>query len=171
MLTMMTMQSPVGELRLVVRVDALAGVYLPDQAMPAAPLAARPTRVLADAADQLTAFFAGERQSFDLALDPVGTGFQQLGWSALRKIPFGETWTYGQLARAIGRPAASRAVGAANSKNPLSIIVPCHRVIGASGQLTGYAGGMAAKRWLLDHERGHCASMRAARGPSPLLLS
>jgi len=110
--------------------------------------------VLADAAIQLTEFFAGDRQEFALALKPVGTNFQQLVWSALRKIPFGETWTYGQLARAIGRPSASRAVGAANSKNPLSIIVPCHRVIGASGELTGYAGGMPAKRWLLDHERG-----------------
>ena len=158
MLTMMTMQSPLGELRLVAGVDELAGVYLPDQEVPAAQLTVRPTRVLAAAAAQLTEFFAGERQEFALALNPVGTSFQQLVWSALRKIPFGETWTYGQLARAIGRPSASRAVGAANSKNPLSIIVPCHRVIGASGELTGYAGGMLAKRWLLDHERAHSMS-------------
>jgi methylated-DNA-[protein]-cysteine S-methyltransferase len=74
-------------------------------------------------------------------------------WSALTRIPFGETWTYGALATAIDRPSASRAVGAANGKNPLSIIVPCHRVIGASGELTGYAGGMPAKKWLLEHER------------------
>lgn len=165
MLTTMTMRSPLGELCLVARVDELAGVYLPDQPMPAGPRGARPTPVLADAAAQLTEFFAGERQTFALALHLVGTNFQQLVWSALQKIPFGETWTYGQLARAIGRPSASRAVGAANSKNPLSIIVPCHRVIGASGELTGYAGGMAAKRWLFDHERGHSmgASLTAWR--------
>lgn len=170
MLTMIMMPSPLGALRLVARVDELVGVYLPDQPMPVASVAV-PTRVLAAAAAQLTEFFAGERQEFELALQPVGTNFQQLVWSALRKIPFGETWTYGELARAIGRPSASRAVGAANSKNPLSIIVPCHRVIGASGELTGYAGGMAAKRWLLDHERGHGRIMRSAHGPSSLLLS
>lgn len=160
MLTMMTMQSPLGELRLVARLDELVGVYLPDQAAPVAPPIALPTRVLADAASQLAEFFAGERQQFELALHPVGTSFQQLVWTALTRIPFGETWTYGQLARAIGRPSASRAVGAANCKNPLSIIVPCHRVIGASGELTGYAGGMPAKRWLLDHERAHCSSQQ-----------
>ncbi len=170
MLTMMTMQSPLGELRLVAGVDELVGVYLPDQPMTAVPLTARPTRMLVDTAAQLGEFFAGERQEFDLALQPIGTNFQQLVWRALRKIPFGETWTYGQLARAIGRPSASRAVGAANSKNPLSIIVPCHRVIGASGELTGYAGGMAAKRWLLDHERGPTTSKQCPHEPSSLLL-
>ncbi|MEO8707036.1 MAG: methylated-DNA--[protein]-cysteine S-methyltransferase [Kofleriaceae bacterium] len=89
---------------------------------------------------------------FDLPLAPRGSGFQELVWRALVAIPFGETRSYGELARAIGRPAASRAVGSANSKNPISIIVPCHRVIASSGELTGYAGGMAAKRWLIDHE-------------------
>ncbi len=110
--------------------------------------------MLAEAADQLAQYFAGERTEFDLAVAAVGTSFQQLVWRALTTIPFGETWTYGELARAIGRPSASRAVGSANSKNPLGIIVPCHRVIGTSGELTGYAGGMAAKKWLLGHERG-----------------
>ncbi len=127
--------------------------------------------MLAEAAEQLTAYFAGERQEFALALHPVGTSFQLLVWSALRKIPFGTTWTYGELARSIGRPSASRAVGAANSKNPLSIIVPCHRVIGASGELTGYAGGMAAKRWLLDHERGHRTTLQCPHDAPSLLLS
>nr|MBA3456047.1 methylated-DNA--[protein]-cysteine S-methyltransferase [Deltaproteobacteria bacterium] len=139
MLTMMTMQSPLGALRLVARLGELVGVYLPDQIAPAAPAVTRPAPVLDAAASQLVEFFAGKRQGFVLALNPSGTNFQQLVWSTLTRIPFGETWTYGQLARAIGRPSASRAVGAANSKNPLSIIVPCHRVIGASGELTGYA--------------------------------
>lgn len=154
MLTMMTMQSPVGALRLFARGDQLAGVYLPDQRAPAASAPAGDgPRILAIAAAQLEEYFARTRTSFDLPLAPVGTGFQQLVWRALTTIPFGETWTYGALATAIARPSASRAVGAANGRNPLSIIVPCHRVIGASGELTGYAGGMAAKKWLLEHER------------------
>ena len=170
---MMTMQSPLGALRLLARVDELVGVYLPgqlpgqsDQPAPDAAPVERPTRVLGAAAEQIAEFFAGERQEFDLALHPVGTNFQQLVWRALTRIPYGETWTYGQLARAIGRPSASRAVGFANSKNPLSIIVPCHRVIGASGELTGYAGGMPAKRWLLDHERAHSICMQCPQAPS-----
>jgi methylated-DNA-[protein]-cysteine S-methyltransferase len=110
--------------------------------------------VLARAAAQLAEYFAGTRRTFDLPLAPRGTGFQRIVWHALAKIPYGETRSYGELARAIGRPAASRAVGAANGKNPLSIVVPCHRVVGASGELTGYAGGVATKRWLLDHEAG-----------------
>jgi len=126
--------------------------------------------VLAAAAAQLTEYFAGERQQFDLALAGVGTNFQQLVWRALTTIPYGETWTYGELARAIGRPSASRAVGAANSKNPLGIIVPCHRVIGASGELTGYAGGVAAKQWLLEHERARATSARHPPAQASLLL-
>ena len=169
MLTMITMQSPLGALRLVARVDELVGVYLPEQPAPEAAAADRPTRVLAAGATQLAEYFAGERQEFELALHPTGTNFQQLVWRALTRIPFGETWTYGELARAIGRPSASRAVGFANSKNPLSIIVPCHRVIGASGELTGYAGGMPAKRWLLDHERAYSSSMQWPQAPSSLL--
>ena len=90
---------------------------------------------------------------FDVPLAPRGTGFQARVWEQLARIPFGETRSYGELARALGRPSAWRAVGAANGKNPISIVVPCHRVIAASGALTGYAGGVAAKRWLLDHER------------------
>jgi methylated-DNA-[protein]-cysteine S-methyltransferase len=117
--------------------------------------------VLTVAARQLAEYFAGARHVFDLALAPVGTPFQRLVWRALAAIPFGETRAYGEIARAIGRSAASRAVGAANGKNPFAIVVPCHRVIGASGELTGYAGGMAAKRWLLAHER-HGASAQLA---------
>ncbi len=101
---------------------------------------------------QLTEYFLGQRASFNLPLDAEGTEFQQKVWQKLYQIPFGESWSYGQLARAIGNKNASRAVGAANGKNPISIIVPCHRVIGANGSLTGYAGGLAAKQWLLKHE-------------------
>jgi len=103
-------------------------------------------------AEQLAEYFAGERREFELPIAPRGTGFQERVWQALVAIRFGETRSYRELAQAIGRPAASRAVGTANAKNPISIIVPCHRVIAASGELTGYAGGLPAKRWLLDHE-------------------
>ncbi|QCR18451.1 methylated-DNA--[protein]-cysteine S-methyltransferase [Agrococcus sp. SGAir0287] len=109
---------------------------------------------LAPAAAQLREYLAGERTAFDLALDPVGTPFQLRVWEALRAIPFGETRTYGWLAASIGQPTAVRAVGLANSRNPISIVVPCHRVVGASGALTGYAGGLACKRALLDLEAG-----------------
>ncbi|HVI00310.1 MAG TPA: methylated-DNA--[protein]-cysteine S-methyltransferase, partial [Enhygromyxa sp.] len=108
--------------------------------------------ILRKAAVQLEQWFAGERQAFDLPLAAAGTGFQRTVWSALQAIPFGQTRSYGQLAIDLGRPQASRAVGAANGRNPIPIVVPCHRVIGQDGSLTGYAGGLAAKRWLLAHE-------------------
>lgn len=101
---------------------------------------------------QLDEYFKGQRAEFDLPIKANGTNFQQTVWQTLCKIPFGETWNYGQLATAIGNKNASRAVGAANGKNPISIIVPCHRVIGANGTLTGYAGGLKIKEWLLKHE-------------------
>jgi O-6-methylguanine DNA methyltransferase len=106
-----------------------------------------------DVCAQLGAYFRGERRSFDLPLSMAGTPFQQRVWQALRDIPFGETVSYGEVARRIGAPDAFRAVGAANGQNPVPIIVPCHRVIGASGALTGFGGGIERKRWLLDHER------------------
>ncbi|MBM3140105.1 MAG: methylated-DNA--[protein]-cysteine S-methyltransferase [Chloroflexi bacterium] len=105
------------------------------------------------AVEQLRAYFAGSRLRFDLALAPRGTVFQREVWRELSAIAPGETRSYGDVARAIGRPGASRAVGAANSRNPLAIVVPCHRVIGADGTLTGYASGLDRKRWLLEHER------------------
>jgi len=157
MIAMLTIPSPLGALRLYADADELIGVHLPDQRAPDA--VPRTTDVLACAASQLAEYFAGARHAFDLPLAPRGTGFQRLVWHALVAIPYGETRSYGQLAHAIGRPAAARAVGAANAKNPLAIVVPCHRVIGASGDLTGYAGGMDAKRWLLAHEHA-----RPARG-------
>jgi methylated-DNA-[protein]-cysteine S-methyltransferase len=150
-LSTITMPSPLGALRLFGDAGALRGVYLPEQP---APQHAEPheTPVLARARAQLTEYFAGTRHAFDLPVAPTGTPFQQRVWRALAAIPFGETRSYGALAAALGSPSGSRAVGAANARNPCPIVVPCHRVIGASGALTGYAGGMAAKRWLLAHE-------------------
>ena len=102
---------------------------------------------------QIRAFFAGELQRFDLSLQPQGTEFQRRVWRALLEIPYGQTISYGELARRLGNPAASRAVGLANGSNPIAIIIPCHRVIGSNGKLTGYGGGLENKRWLLDFER------------------
>ena len=109
--------------------------------------------VLREPVRQLQAFFAGELRDFDLPLKPRGTPFQQRVWKLLCEIPFGETISYGELARRAGNPAASRAVGLANGSNPIAIIIPCHRVIGSNGKLTGYGGGLDNKRWLLDFER------------------
>jgi methylated-DNA-[protein]-cysteine S-methyltransferase len=109
---------------------------------------------LAGLGDQLDAYFAGTLTRFDLPLAPVGTEWQRRVWDALTDIPYGETVSYAELAARIGRPSACRAVGAANGRNPISVIVPCHRVVGTSGSLTGYGGGIERKAWLLDHERG-----------------
>jgi methylated-DNA-[protein]-cysteine S-methyltransferase len=147
-----TIDSPLGPLQLLATDAGLAAIHLPN----GAPLDGErcETPLLAAAAAQLREYFAGTRTVFDLPLDAAtGTEFQRRVWQVLVTIPFGETWSYGKLARAIGQPTASRAVGAANGANPLAIVVPCHRVIGANGTLTGYAGGMAAKQWLLAHEQ------------------
>jgi methylated-DNA-[protein]-cysteine S-methyltransferase len=115
---------------------------------------AHPT--LAAAAQQLREYFSGQRQSFDLPLQPAwGTPFQHDVWQALQRIPFGRTSTYGDIARDIGNPKAVRAVGAAIGQNPLTIVVPCHRVVGANGSLTGFAGGLDRKQYLLSHEATH----------------
>jgi methylated-DNA-[protein]-cysteine S-methyltransferase len=108
----------------------------------------------AEAARQLQAYFVGELKQFELELDVGGTPFQRRVWTALLGIPYGATTTYGRLAEQLGEPRAMRAVGLANGRNPISIIIPCHRVIGANGSLTGYGGGLARKQWLLAHERG-----------------
>lgn len=151
---LMTIDSPLGVLRLVGSATELTGVYLPVQAGPASnDVEPGATPLLERVAAQLAEYFAGERTSFDVPLAPRGTPFQTRVWDALTTIPYGVVRSYGELARMLGKPAASRAVGTANAKNPISIIVPCHRVIAASGELTGYAGGLAAKQWLLDHER------------------
>lgn len=108
--------------------------------------------LIQQARKQFTEYFAGQLQTFDLPLAAQGTEFQHKVWLQLRQIPYSLTWNYGQLAHALGQPTAARAVGMANGKNPLSIVVPCHRVIGKNQQLTGYAGGLERKAWLLDHE-------------------
>lgn len=108
--------------------------------------------ILQRTAAQLDEYFAGTRTAFDIPLDLEGTGFQLAAWHALADIPYGATTTYGRQARALGSPTAARAVGAANGANPVCIVLPCHRVIGANGSLTGFGGGLAIKQWLLDHE-------------------
>ena len=146
--------TPIGPLGLVGDGAALLQVRLPERGAPAALADAgrRDDAALAEARAQLEAWFAGERQDFELELAAVGSPFQQRVWAALRTIPYGRTTSYGAIAAQLGRPTASRAVGAANGRNPLPIIVPCHRVIGADGALTGFGGGLACKRWLLEHE-------------------
>jgi methylated-DNA-[protein]-cysteine S-methyltransferase len=148
------MPSPVGALTLVASDAGLAAVLWEDDAPGRVRLdfAAGDHPVLRDAERQLGEYFAGTRTTFDLALDFTGTDFQKSVWQALLTIPFGETRSYAQIALQIGRPKAMRAVGAANGKNPISIIAPCHRVIGANGTLTGFAGGLDAKARLLALE-------------------
>lgn len=114
--------------------------------------AERDSEAAAFASSQLIEYFAGDRTEFDLTLAPVGTDFQLRVWTALLDVPYGETVSYGEIAEAVGKPTASRAVGAANGQNPISIIAPCHRIIGANGSLTGYGGGLDRKAWLLNLE-------------------
>jgi methylated-DNA-[protein]-cysteine S-methyltransferase len=151
LITTQQLPSPLGPLRLFAADGAICGIYLPDQNPPFI-AAGPPDPVLQLAAEQLREYFAHQRRVFTVPLRATGTDFQRTVWAALLTIPHGETRSYGALARAIARPTASRAVGHANSKNPISILVPCHRVIGSDGALTGYAGGPAAKQWLLTHE-------------------
>ncbi|HVM19424.1 MAG TPA: methylated-DNA--[protein]-cysteine S-methyltransferase [Egibacteraceae bacterium] len=160
-----TTPSPLGDLRLLSDGRALTGVYMPSHmAAPAPPADARPDRGPFGAVlSQLEEYFAGERRDFDVVLAATGTEFQRRVWAALTAIPYGATVSYRDVAEAIGAPTAVRAVGLANGRNPISIIVPCHRVVGANGSLTGYGGGIANKRYLLDLER------RVA-GVSPTLL-
>lgn len=153
--TTTTFDSPIGPLRLYGTRDRLTCVWLPEGSGTAPDAPEKETRVLAQTAKQLREYFAGKRTVFDVPLAPDGTEFQLGVWKTLEAIPYGETWSYGDVARRIGQPTASRAVGAANGRNPIAIIVPCHRVIGASGALTGYGGGMPTKKWLLAHEQAH----------------
>jgi len=151
-----TVASPVGHLKLVASADGLAAILWEndDPGRVRRNIVGEDTRhpILLAAERQLAEYFAGRRASFDLPLDFAGTDFQKEVWRALLTIPFGETRTYAQIARQVGRPAAVRAVGAANGKNPLSIVAPCHRVIGSNGELTGFAGGLDAKAYLLRLE-------------------
>jgi methylated-DNA-[protein]-cysteine S-methyltransferase len=149
-----TFDSPLGGLLAVGDGEALIGLYMQDGRRPATVPGSweRDAAPFGDLRDQLREYFAGDRREFELALAPQGSEFQLRVWEALREIPYGETQSYGELAARIGHQGSARAVGAANGRNPISIVVPCHRVIGASGSLTGYAGGIERKRLLLDLE-------------------
>jgi len=152
-MNLLTHESPVGPLTLVSDGARLLGVHFPGWKPP--PHSGRAhDKVLEAAARQLDAYFAGRSKKFDLPLGLDGTPFQRLVWSALLDIPYGETRSYAQLAAAIGKPSATRAVGAANGRNPIAIVVPCHRVIGANGSLTGFGGGLERKKFLLTFEQG-----------------
>ena len=150
------LDSPIGRLLLTSDGESLTGLYM--GAPSKSPQlnqhwAERPDAgPLPEAARQLQEYFAGTRKVFNLPLKMAGTEFQKCVWRQLMEIPFGETWSYGQLARRLDNPNASRAVGLANGRNPIAVIVPCHRVIGADGSLTGFGGGIARKQWLLSHE-------------------
>ncbi len=149
------LDSPLGPLVVVASDGQLRGLYFHDQRHLPSPehLGPRGADVLPALCEQLGGYFAGELTTFDVPLPATGTPFQRDVWAALRDVPYGSTCSYAELARAVGRPAAVRAVGAANGRNPVCIVVPCHRVVGSSGSLTGYAGGLSRKRRLLAHER------------------
>jgi len=161
------MDSPIGMLTIVAGGDGIVAIWFDTESARRDPDAHNPgsgalgpteevgaggSAVLDQAVQQLDEYFRGERTEFDMPLAPWGTPFQQEAWLVLRGVPFGETITYGEQARRLGDPNKSRAVGAANGRNPIPIVVPCHRVVGANGRLTGYAGGLGTKAWLLDHE-------------------
>lgn len=144
--------TPVGRLCIGEAEGCITGVTWEE---PPADAVREETPLLQRCREELCSFFRGERQSFDLPLYCKGTAFQKQVWAALQEIPYGETRTYGEIAAAIGRPKAARAVGMANHQNPIAILIPCHRVIGAKGKLTGYAGGIEKKEWLLELEQRH----------------
>ena len=149
-----TFDSPLGELTLVATDQGLAGVSWPGVTKgPGDAVRHDDHPVLGAAREQLGEYFAGDRTTFDLPLAPAGTDFQLAAWDVLRTIPYAETITYGEQARRLGDPAKARAVGGANGRNPIPIVVPCHRVVGSSGALVGFTGGLDIKRWLLDFER------------------
>lgn len=155
-LTSSTFDSPVGTLRLIGSDKGLRAILWPSERDGRVTFSEDVTDgthpVLVDATAQLAEYISGSRTNFDLPLDPVGTEFQRQVWDALAAIPFGATRSYGELADELERPGAARAVGAATGRNPISIVIPCHRLVGSTGKLTGFAGGIDTKRWLLDHE-------------------
>ena len=159
--------TPVGALTIVAGDDGVRAILWPDDDPRRVRLAGTtndPSHpVIVSTVVQLAEYFDGERTEFDVPLDPVGTEFQRAAWTALRSIPYGTTVSYGEQAERMGDRRKARAVGAANGRNPISIVVPCHRVVGANGALTGFAGGTDTKAWLLAHERRH-ASPQASPG-------
>jgi methylated-DNA-[protein]-cysteine S-methyltransferase len=160
-----TVDSPVGTLTLTASDGFLTDMYMNGQrhAPEPSPDRRRDDAWFTDITGQLHAYFAGRLTQFEVPIKLDGTDFQRRVWSHLRAIPYGETISYGELARRVGNPNASRAVGLANGRNPIAVIVPCHRVIGSNGQLTGYGGGLDRKTWLLDHE---ATNRPAAHGPA-----
>ncbi len=161
--------TPVGELTIVATDAGVRAILWPNDDPARVRLSATTERpdhpVLVATVDQLDEYFAGARQEFDVPLDAVGTDFQRSAWSALRTIEFGTTVSYGEQAARMGDRRKARAVGAANGRNPISIVVPCHRVVGSSGALTGFAGGLDTKAWLLDHERRVLAGVTSGVRP------
>ncbi len=159
--------SPIGRLLLTSDGEALTALHLPEErGKPAAGHPANARRddgAFREARSQLESYFAGELRVFELLLRPAGTAFQRLAWEELLRIPFGASISYAEQARRIGRSGAARAVGAANGRNPIAIVIPCHRVIGANGSLTGYGGGIALKEWLLRHEANVLENPSSAR--------
>ena len=166
-----TIESPVGPLTLTAEGGALTRVHMYEQRhMPTSipPEWERDDDAFTEIVAQLDDYFAGTLTEFDLPLAAAGTDFQKRVWRALCEIPYGETISYGELARYVGKPGASRAVGLANGRNPIGIVVPCHRVIGADGSLTGYGGGIERKVWLLQHEATYRPDGPAGRGEAGL---
>ncbi len=156
-----SLDSPIGELLLTSNGEAITGLFMEQHRGEPNPIDAwrRDDRPFREATRQLRAYFAGELTEFDLPLAAEGAAFQRRVWSELLKIPYGSTISYGALARRLGNPNASRAVGSANGRNPISIIIPCHRVIGSDGKLTGYGGGVERKKFLLDLETRNLARL------------
>ena len=145
-------KSPIGFISIIATRDSILTLYFAEKSRPGdhdLPFCMK------ECVKQLDEYFAGQRKAFFLNLAPQGTKFQRLIWRQLEKIPFGSVVSYSEIARIIGKPNAFRAVGNANGKNPISIIIPCHRVVGSNGTLTGYGGGLWRKEWLIAHERGH----------------
>jgi methylated-DNA-[protein]-cysteine S-methyltransferase len=148
-----TMACPLGELLLTAEDGGLTGLFMPGEDVEPPAGTVRDDAAFATIGRELREYFAGDRTAFGLRVAPPGTPFQQLVWGELQRVRYGKTITYAELAARIGRPTAIRAAGAANGANPVSIVIPCHRVVGSNGSLTGYSGGLASKRFLLDLER------------------
>ncbi|MGE5627018.1 MAG: methylated-DNA--[protein]-cysteine S-methyltransferase [Solirubrobacterales bacterium] len=145
--------SPIGKILIADNGEKITNIYFKDETFIKEDWKVNETELIKKTYNELIEYFNGKRKSFDIPLAPIGTEFQMKCWKALQEIPYGETKTYGEIAEIIGNPKASRAVGSSNNKNPISIIIPCHRVIGANGKLVGYAGGLHVKEYLLNLER------------------